>query len=542
MNAVTTNNRAVLRHSFNVLAFRPRREAQELNNDAGSARSHFLTRSPWFWGQLAGNVLVVAAVLAFVYFHSTGKGTTLTTGCDMNGGAPYYIENNGVISGFEARLVNYLAAKQNTRAEFVQGSWPNLLLNLDRGDVRLVANGYEWSPERERSYASTIPYYVYKLRLITRKDSPIRTWDDLRNAEKGYRVGVLLGSTAETFLTDNFGETVTVKGFGDEGSTGILTQVVNRQLDATIQDTPATLYYLNDPQYQELEARDEAVAPGYYVIYVRKNDGELLDQLNRSLREGLADGSLRRIYEDYGLWNDDQEELRLKAFDWPPEVSAPETGLWTYVDYFWLLVKAAGVTIVLAVVSMPLAMSLGLIVAVGRLYGPWWVDRPLRGYVELLRGTPLLLQVFVIYFLLPVFGLNVPALVAAVIGLAVNYSAYEAENYRAGLLAVPRGQMEAALSLGMGQWAALRHVVVPQAIRIVTPSVTNDFIALFKDTSICSVIGVLELSGRNIQLTVNHPGEVVTIGLMTALLYLMMSLPLAIVARRLETRFTPVNQ
>jgi polar amino acid transport system substrate-binding protein len=123
-----------------------------------------------------------------------------------------------------------------------------------------------------------------------------------------------------------------------------------------------------------------------------------------------------------------------------------------------------------------------------------------------------------------------------VLGLGINYSAYEAENYRAGLLAIPRGQMEAALALGMTPWTALRRVIIPQAVRIVIPPVTNDFIALFKDTSVCSVIAVTELTGRYNQLYNNHPRLVLELGLMTAALYLLMSYPLSLAARRLERR------
>ena len=134
--------------------------------------------------------------------------------------------------------------------------------------------------------------------------------------------------------------------------------------------------------------------------------------------------------------------------------------------YARLLLKAAWVTVQLSFLSMPLAMALGLTVAIGRLYGPWWLRIPLSAYVEFLRGTPLLLQLFVIYYVLPdLIGLSLPEFWAGVLGLAINYSAYEAENYRAGLLAIPRGQMEAALSLGMSTRTALRRVIVPQAVR-----------------------------------------------------------------------------
>jgi polar amino acid transport system substrate-binding protein len=133
-----------------------------------------------------------------------------------------------------------------------------------------------------------------------------------------------------------------------------------------------------------------------------------------------------------------------------------------------------------------------------------------------------------------------PEFLTGVLALAINYSAYEAENYRAGLLAIPKGQMEAALSLGMTTWTALRRVIVPQAVKIVIPPVTNDFIALFKDTSIVSMIAVTELTAEYRALTVSHMQLTIEFVVMTALLYLAMSYPLAIVARRMETRFKKV--
>jgi polar amino acid transport system substrate-binding protein len=185
---------------------------------------------------------------------------------------------------------------------------------------------------------------------------------------------------------------------------------------------------------------------------------------------------------------------------------------------------------------MPLAMAAGLLLAVGRLYGPRWLAVLLNGYVEVVRGTPLLFQLWVIFYLLPYANIYLPAFWAGILGLAVNYSAYEAENYRAGLLAIPRGQMEAALALGMGRWVALRRVIIPQAVRIVIPPVTNDF----KDTSVCSVIAVYELTWSFRELMVNNPKKVWELGLIAALLYLLMSVPLSLLARRLERRFPKV--
>ena len=147
----------------------------------------------------------------------------------------------------------------------------------------------------------------------------------------------------------------------------------------------------------------------------------------------------------------------------------------------------------------------------------------------------MLFRSYAIFFLLPKLGLALPALAAAIIGLALNYSAYESEIYRAGLKAVPIGQFEAAVSLGLSKWQALRHVLVPQAVRIVMPPVTSDFIALFKDTSVCSAITVIELTKRYSVLALST-GRIVELAVATALLYLLMSWPLSLLSRWFEAR------
>jgi polar amino acid transport system substrate-binding protein len=151
------------------------------------------------------------------------------------------------------------------------------------------------------------------------------------------------------------------------------------------------------------------------------------------------------------------------------------------------------------------------------------------------RGTPLMLQLYAIFFLLPKLGIELSPIVAAISGLAINYSAYEAEIYRAGFQAVPLGQWEAALSLGMTRGQAIRRILLPQAFRLVIPPVTNDFIALFKDTSVCSVVTVVELTKRYSVLALST-GAIVELAAVTAVLYLLMSYPLSLVARWSERR------
>jgi polar amino acid transport system substrate-binding protein len=470
------------------------------------------------------------------------KRGVLRWGGDDQGGGPYiYQDKNNKVTGFEFDLAEYLAAQLGVHSELRTSEWNMLPQKLDRGDIDVVLNGYEWSKEREQSWSSTIPYYIYKLQLMARKDdTSIRSWDDLhvQSGKRRKRVGVLGDSAAERYVDQQFDQAVELKGYPE--IINVMKLVEEGRLDATVQDVPVTAFYGHD--FPGLHNVGQPVAPGYYVAFVRRSDDRLRQKLNEALLKAMNDGTLKRIYEKYGVWNDEQKRLADVAQNWPP-VAEAQSSRWTNFPYYvWLLLIASWTTIKLACLSMPLAILIGLLVAVGRLYGPRWLGVPLEAYVEFLRGTPLLLQLFVIYYVLPRFtGITIPEFWAGVLGLAINYSAYEAENYRAGLLAIPRGQMEAALSLGMSTPVALRRIIIPQAMRIVIPPVTNDFIALFKDTSVCTMISVVELTGMYRKLFNDHPQLMLEFGVITALLYLVMSYPLSLVARRMETRFKKVT-
>jgi polar amino acid transport system substrate-binding protein len=221
---------------------------------------------------------------------------------------------------------------------------------------------------------------------------------------------------------------------------------------------------------------------------------------------------------------------------------------WTALaPYFSYLLGGAGLTVLISVLSMLVAVLLGMVIALLRLYGP----APLRWlaliYVEFFRGVPVLLLLVAIYYVLPLAAERsewfwfpkLPALQAAVLTFGLNYAAYEAEIYRAGIGSIPTGQWEAAASLGMGPFLTFRRVILPQALRVILPPMTSDFVALFKDTSVASIIAVYELQKRYMVL-VNDPANydsVIVILLLTALLYLSMSVPLGYLSRYLEQRW-----
>jgi polar amino acid transport system substrate-binding protein len=276
---------------------------------------------------------------------------------------------------------------------------------------------------------------------------------------------------------------------------------------------------------------------GHYVGVLAPGQGAMRDRMNTILLEAMRDGRLEAIFRRWGLWNQDQPRLyaRLLAGGSTDVVPASlsTTSAWNATRrYLPALVRAAVITLILSCVSMMLAVAIGVLIATGRVYGPAPLGAVLTAFVEIIRGTPLLLQLFVLYFGLAAV-IQLPAFVAALIGLGVNYAAYESEIYRGALEAVPQGQLDAARTLGFTDRQALILVRGPQAFRFALAPMTNDFVALLKDSSLVSVITVVELTKQTSIFAANI-GSWVLPGALCAALYLVLSLPLARLARRIE--------
>ena len=170
--------------------------------------------------------------------------------------------------------------------------------------------------------------------------------------------------------------------------------------------------------------------------------------------------------------------------------------LWSW-DYTWQilpeLARAAVITIEATLLGFALAAILGLVFAILRMSKNPWVANPLTGFVEFVRGTPVLIQIFFMFYVLPQFGITMPALLTGVLALGLHYATYCSEVYRAGLDNIPRGQWEAATALNLTPYRTFRDVIIPQAIPPVAPALGNYFIAMFKETPLLSAIAVVEL-------------------------------------------------
>ncbi len=458
-------------------------------------------------------------------------------GADAEGGAPYIFkdpDDPAKLIGFEVDLAAALAAELGREVEFVQYQFGSLVPGLKRNDFDFAMNGLEVTPDRAQVVRFSRPYYVYRQQLVARADE--QRFDSLEGCrEAGGLVGTLEDTAAERLLRDTHVHTRIY-----DGQVEPYQDLALKRLDAVLLDLPIALYYAKgDPR---LKFVGEPLGKGHYAIAFRKNDTLLADQVDAALERVAASGALKRIYEKWGLWNQDQQAL----FDAGSggEVLQEAEGRWGLGQYLPLLLRGAWMTIQITVVSMCLAVALGLPIALMRMSRSWALRILAGGYVEFFRGIPVLLLLFFLYYGLPSVGarygisslMNLSAFTAAVLGFGLNYAAYEAEIYRAGIGSIAVGQWEAAASLGMSPGLTFRRIVLPQAIRVILPPMTNDFIALFKDTSIVSVIAVVELT-KQYQILAKSSMRYLEIGLVTAALYLVMSVPLGRVARRLEKRW-----
>jgi polar amino acid transport system substrate-binding protein len=464
----------------------------------------------------------------------------LRWGGDAEGGSPFVEadpSDPSKLTGFDVEIAELIARELGMTPQFVQITFTSLDQSAHRGDFDIGLSGIEDTPARRAMLGVTVPYYAFTEVMTVRRADEMR----YRSLEqlRGRKVATLGGTIAyDLLLAAQKTHGITAVSYDDDVHP--YTDLAAGRVDAVVLDNVLADRAMR--RVPGLVTHPGALATGYYVGILSPDRRELLVKIDSILVAAMADGRLERIFRKWNVWNHYQPALytrvrsqpRLYAHAIDPFARGPSA--WDHTRrYLPSLLRAAGITLLLSCGAMVLAILLGSLIAIGRVYGPSMIRHALLTYVEIMRGTPLLLQLFVIYYGLASIVL-LPAFLAALLGLALNYAAYESEIYRGALEAVPRGQLEAARVLGLSHWQVLRLIRAPQAFRLALPPMTNDFVALLKDSSLVSVLTVMELT-KQTQIFATNIGSWVLPGLLCAALYLAMSLPLAHLARRLETRW-----
>jgi len=470
--------------------------------------------------------------------------TVLRWGGDAEGGAPFVEadpKDPAKVRGFDVEVAEAIARGLNREALFVQVAFASIDASVERGDFDIGLSGVEDTPARRARLAATIPYFEFREVLTVRSGDRdrYRRLEDLR----GRRVGTLGATIAYEALLAAKGR-VGILPISYDDDVHPYSDLAEGRLDAVLLDHIIAARSIR--RVPGLVIQPEPVAAGGYIGVLAKGNMALRDAIDAILADRMRDGTLERIYRRWNIWDDSQAAffqrvLSRRAAGAIPAAAAPapESSLSAALRYIPSLLRAAAITLALSCAAMALAVLLGIGIAAGRIYGGLLLRGALTGYVELVRGTPLLLQLFVLYYGLSAV-VRLPAFAAALLGLGLNYAAYESEIYRSALEAVSRVQLEAARTLGLTEWLILRLVRGPQAFRLALAPMTNDFVALLKDSSLVSVITVVELTKQTAIFATNI-GSWVLPGILCAAIYLAMSLPLSRLARRLERRWSAAS-
>lgn len=460
----------------------------------------------------------------------------LRWGGDAEGGAPFVEAdpaNPAKVRGFDVDIAHMIGHALHRDPVFVQVAWASIEASVERGDFSIGMSGVEDRPELRERHAVSIPYFEFREVLAVRfaDSARYRTLRDL----SGRRVATLGGTGAYQMLLDlqSHGGPVVVSYDDDVHP---YSDLVAGRVDAVLLDNIIAERSLR--RSGGFYIQPVPVATGHYVAVLARADTALRDSVNVILRARMRDGSLEKSFRAWHVWDDGQARYfaRALADSGAPRTAGSAQGVRSVRSYLPALIRAGGVTLLLSCLAMALAVAVGIVVAAGRVYGSPLLRAPLTIYVELIRGTPVLLQLFVLYYGLSSI-VRLPAFLAAVLGLGLNYAAYESEIYRAALQAIPRSQLEAGRTLGLSEAQILRLVRGPQALRLALAPMTNDFVALLKDSSLVSVITVVELT-KQTAIYATNIGSWVVPGLLCSAIYLAFSLPLSRLARRLEKKWS----
>lgn len=452
---------------------------------------------------------------------------TLRLGTDATYPPLEYVEN-GQFAGFEIDLATAIARELGARPEFINASFDGIFPALQNGSFDAVISSVTITPERSAQMLFSDPYYDSGQLIAVRQGT-----QGIERPEQlvGKRVGVQINTTAQIDLEKRTGVNVAVYNTIDLA----MLDLKNGRIDAVVGDAPVLRFMIRQ-SFRELQTVGRRFTDEKFGIAFAQSSDDLRRAVNAALWRIQDSGEYDRIHEK---WFGEVAERTAEQAATTTRAKVFDTGL---VRKTWqLFLKGVWLTAKLAFLSLLLGLPIGLMLSLARVQSSRLLAAPAAVYVEVIRGTPLLVQILFIYFVLPLFGIHLPAFTSGVIALTLNSAAYISEIFRAGILSIDVGQMEAARALGMTYAQAMRRIILPQTFRRVVPPLTNEGIALLKDSSLVSVIGLTELARTGQELASRYAAPL-TIWPIVALFYLLLTFPLTRVAEYLERRWRPITR
>ena len=431
------------------------------------------------------------------------------------------------LTGYDIEVAKAVAKEAGWRLTFVQSQFDAIFPALDSKRIDMIANQVTINPERQARYLFSKPYtYSHGVIVVAKGKKGITSLDDL----KGKTTAQSETSNWAQVAKDAGAKVESVEGFAQ--AVALLTQ---GRVDAIVNDNIAVLDYLASTKSTKIEITGDAGDEvSKQALTFRKSDPELRKEADAALKKLAEDGTLAKISKSYF-----GADVSVEKSSADVKVKGSDTGRST-----WEVMRAAagpmlvGVikgTIPLTIISFAIGLLIALLAALARLSGRPVLDGIARVYISIIRGTPLLVQLFIVFFGLPEIGIKLPGFIAACLALSLNVGGYAAEIIRASILSVPRGQFEAATTIGMDYRLSMRRIVLPQASRIAVPPLSNTLLSLVKDTSLVAVVQVTDVT-REAQNAAALSGRFMALYLLAALYYWIICFVISRGQERLEHR------
>lgn len=404
---------------------------------------------------------------------------------------PYEFYQGSRIVGIDADMVREIAKRNDLELVIEDMAFDSVIAAVQTGKADVAASGITVTEDRKKQIDFTTSYVKADQVIIVRKDSDIVGPESMR----GKRIGVQHGTTGDMYVTENLQDP---ERFQD-GALAVASLVTGK-IDAVVLDSaPAEEHVARNKGIRILPM---ALVSEEYAMAVSKSRPELLAMINRTMAEMKADGTMDAIWARY--LDKDGKPLAVPAVE-----AEEDKGMWARLadsfevnfvkdDRWHYLVDGFLVTIEISACAVLMGLCIGFLVAVVRSAhdqtGRYKVLNFLcHIYLTVVRGTPVVVQLLIIYFV--IFGsVDVSKVLVAIVAFGVNSGAYVAEIIRSGIMAVDSGQMEAGRSLGLSYGTTMRSVILPQAFKNVLPALGNEFIVLLKETSVCGYIALQDLT------------------------------------------------
>lgn len=424
--------------------------------------------------------------------------------------------NNGEIVGLDIDIAKFIAAQLGYKLEIAPMDFNGLVAALQTGRVDFVMSAMSVTEERKQNVDFSSIYYVARNTIVSRESDPVDTVEELT----GRIVGTQLGSTQDVFAETLQGvELKKLNRIPD-----LIQELNSRRVDAVIvEDAVAVEMAASNPDLKVSYLPAGSVEDGYAIAFPKGS--ELVASFNEVLEEMKASGQIEEITKK---WFATEEETEDKPF-----MNLDFSILKGYIPY---ILRGIYVTLLFTLVSAAFGFILGTILSLFKISGIKPLEWFATAYTSVFRGTPLLLQLFLIYYATPqVFDYDISPLMAAGLAFGLNSAAYLSETIRGGIMAVDKGQREAAEALGVPYCTMMFRIILPQAVRTILPALVNECVALLKESSLVSVIGVMDIMRRAnvVQATEFRALEAL---LFAGLIYYVLVLILTSFARLLERR------